>query len=68
MGRACSTNGGKRNAYRIFVGKLEGKRPLCRQRRKWVDDIKVDLTEVGWDGMVWSGSIWLRIGTSGRLL
>jgi hypothetical protein len=37
----------KRNAYRILVGKPEGKKPLGRPRRKWVDKIKMDLTEVG---------------------
>jgi hypothetical protein len=42
-----------RNAYRILVGKPEGKRPLGRQRRRWVDNIKMDLTEIGWDGMDW---------------
>jgi hypothetical protein len=51
MDRECSTNGEKKNAYRIFVGKLEGKRPLGRPRRRWVDNIKVDLKEIGWDGM-----------------
>jgi hypothetical protein len=35
------------------VGKPEGKRPLRRQRRRWVDNIKMDLTEIGWDGMDW---------------
>jgi hypothetical protein len=43
----------KRNAYRILVGKPEGKRPLGRPRRRWVDNIKMDLTEIGWDGMDW---------------
>jgi hypothetical protein len=43
MGRACSTNRKKRNAYRILVGKPEGKRPLGRPRRRCVDDIKMDL-------------------------
>jgi hypothetical protein len=43
MGRACSTNGAKRNAYRILVGKPEGKRPLGRSRRRWVSNIKIDL-------------------------
>jgi hypothetical protein len=45
-----------------------GKRPLGIPRRRWVDNIKIDLREIGWDGMVWTGSIWLRIGTSGGLL
>jgi hypothetical protein len=45
--------GEKRNAYRILVGKLEGSRPLGRPRRRWVDNIKMDLREIGWDGMVW---------------
>jgi hypothetical protein len=47
MGSARSTNGEKRNAYRILVGKPEGKRPLGRPRRMWVDNIKIDLREVG---------------------
>jgi hypothetical protein len=49
MGGACSTSGRKRNAYRLFVAKSEGKSPLGRPRRKWVDNIKVDLGETGWD-------------------
>jgi hypothetical protein len=53
MGRAYSTNGEKRNAYRILVGKPEGKRPLGRPRRMWVDNIKMDLREIRWDGMDW---------------
>jgi hypothetical protein len=53
MGRACSTNGEKRNAYRILVGKPEGKRPLGRQRCRWLDNIKTDLREIGWDNMDW---------------
>jgi hypothetical protein len=43
--------GDKRNAYRILVGKPEGKRPLGRPRRRWVDNIKMDLKERGWDGV-----------------
>jgi hypothetical protein len=43
----------KRNAYRILVGKPGGKRPLGRPRRRWVDNVKIDLTEIGWDGMDW---------------
>jgi hypothetical protein len=57
--------GEKRDAYRALVGKPEGKRPLGRPRRRWVDNIKIDLRH---DGMVWTGSIQLRIGTSGGLL
>jgi hypothetical protein len=41
--------GERRNAYRILVGKPDGKRPLGRPRRRWVDNIKMDLREVGWD-------------------
>jgi hypothetical protein len=51
MGRACSTNGEKQNAYRIYVGKPEGKRPLERPRHGCVANIKVDLKEIGWGGM-----------------
>jgi hypothetical protein len=40
-------------AYRIVVGNPEGKRPLRRPRRRWVDSIKMDLRELGWDGMDW---------------
>jgi hypothetical protein len=53
MGRACSTNGEKWNAYRILMGKPEGKRPLGRPRCRWVDNIKMDLREIGWGGMDW---------------
>jgi hypothetical protein len=45
--------GKKRNAYRILVGKHEGKRPLARSRRRWEDNIKMDLRETGWGGMDW---------------
>jgi hypothetical protein len=45
--------GETRNAYRILAGKPEGKRPLGRPRRRWVDNIKMDLGEVGWDGRDW---------------
>jgi hypothetical protein len=43
--------GKKRNAYRILVGKPNGKKPLGRSRRRWVDSIKMDLRERGWGGM-----------------
>jgi hypothetical protein len=45
--------GEKRTAYTIFVGKPEGKRPLGRRTRRWVDNIKIDLGEIGWKGMGW---------------
>jgi hypothetical protein len=53
MGKACSTNREKRNAYRMLVGKAEGNRPLGRPRRRWVDNIKMNLREIGWGGMDW---------------
>jgi hypothetical protein len=43
----------KRNPYRILVGRPEGRRPLGRPRRRWVDNIKMDLRDVRWDGVDW---------------
>jgi hypothetical protein len=54
MGRTCSKHGAKRNAYRVLVGKPEGKRPLGRSRRRWEDNIKMDLRDIGWGGMDWT--------------
>jgi hypothetical protein len=48
--------GDRRNAYRILVGNPEGRRPLGRPRRRWVDNTKMDLREVGWYGLDRSGS------------
>jgi hypothetical protein len=45
--------GEKKNAYRILVGMSEGKRLLRRRRRRWMDNIKIDLREIEWDGMDW---------------
>jgi hypothetical protein len=53
MGRTCSTNGTKRNAYRALVGKLEGEGQLGRPRRRGVDNIKIDLREIRWGGVCW---------------
>jgi hypothetical protein len=45
--------GEKRNEYRILVGKPDGKRPLARAGRKWVDNLKMDLREMEWDAVEW---------------
>ena len=52
-----------RGVHRVLVGKPEGKRPLGRPRRRWEDNIKMDLQEL--DGVVGTGWSWLRIGTNG---
>jgi hypothetical protein len=62
MGGACSTNGEKRNPYRLLVGKPEGRRPLGRLRRRWVDNIRMDLVEVGWGDVDWTGLVWSGSG------
>jgi hypothetical protein len=53
MERACSTNAGERNAYRTLVGKPGRKRPLGRPKRKWVDNIKIDLREIECNSIDW---------------
>jgi hypothetical protein len=58
--------GERRDAYRMLVEISEGRRPLGRQRRRWEDNIRIDLQEVGWGA--WTGLFWLRIGTVGGLL
>jgi hypothetical protein len=58
--------GAKRNAYSILVGKPEGKRSLGIPRRKWKDNIKLILKKQ--NGVIRTGLVWLRIGTSGALL
>jgi hypothetical protein len=50
--------GEKRNIYRILVGKREGKKPLGRPRRRWVDNNKMVLREIGWGGMDWIDLAW----------
>jgi hypothetical protein len=57
--------GDKRGAYRVLMGKPEEKRPLGRPRRRWEDDIKMDIQELGCGA--WTGLIWLGIGTGGGL-
>ena len=56
--------GEKRAVYRVLVGKPEGKRPLGKPRRRWVDNIRMDLQDVG----RWTGLGWPRIGTGGGRL
>jgi hypothetical protein len=53
MGMGCSTHGEARNACRVLVGKLEGKRPVGTTRRRWEDNIKMNLREIGWCDMDW---------------
>jgi hypothetical protein len=55
--------GAKRNAYRLLVGKPEGKRPLGRPRRYDGGWIILGWILERWDGVMWTGLIWLRIGT-----
>jgi hypothetical protein len=52
--------GEKRNAYRLLVGKPEGKRPLGRPRCRWVDNIRMDLGEVRWGDVDWIGLAQIR--------
>ena len=63
LGWASSKYRGEERRIQGFGGQPEGKRPRRRPRRRWEDDIKMDLLEVGYG--VWTGSSWLRIGTGG---
>jgi hypothetical protein len=68
MDRIRSTNGGEnRNAHKLFVGKLEGKKVLGRPKHRLVDFIKMDLREL-YIGVIWTELMWLGIGTSAGLL
>jgi len=53
MGGACSIYGEKRNVYRNLVVKPEEKWLLERPRSRWVDNIKIDIKEIGWEDIVW---------------
>jgi hypothetical protein len=55
MGMACSKNGEKIDAYRLLMGKSKRKRPLGRPNRRWLDNIRMDLVEVGWGDVDWIG-------------
>jgi hypothetical protein len=54
VGRTCGTHGERRGVYRVLVGRSEGKRLLGRPRRRWEDNIKMDLRKIGIDGANWS--------------
>ena len=62
----CNTFGETRDAYRVLVGKPEGKKPLGRLRCRQEDNINVDLQKVEWGA--WTGLSWFRVGRGGRLL
>jgi hypothetical protein len=66
MGGTCSTPGDSRSVYRILLGRPAGKRPLGRPRRRWEDNIKMDLRETGIEGR--TGFNWLRIESNGGFL
>jgi hypothetical protein len=55
MGGSCSRNGGEEEHVEVIGGKARGKEPLGRPRRRWVDNSKVDLGEVGWGDVDWIG-------------
>jgi hypothetical protein len=57
MGGLCSTNGEKRKAYRLLVGKPVERRPLLRPRRRWVDNNRMHLGEVRWGDGNWIGLV-----------
>jgi hypothetical protein len=60
--------GERKNAYKIFVRKLEGKRSFRRPGNRWEDNIKMDLRKKKGSGKVWTGYIWFRIRISRKLL
>jgi hypothetical protein len=53
--KTCSICGEMRNAVKVLVGKPEGKGPLGKPRHRWVNNIKMDLREIGWGSMDWTG-------------
>jgi len=63
MGGVCSAYGGGKRRVRGLVGKPEDKRPVGRPRRRWEDNIKMDIQEIGCG--IWTGSSWLRTGRGG---
>jgi hypothetical protein len=66
VGGTCGTNGEKSNLYRLLIGKPEGRRPLGRPRRRWIDNIKMAPIEIGLSVVGWIGLVQDRY--SGELL
>jgi hypothetical protein len=64
MGGACRTNGEKRNAYRLLVEKPEGRRPLGRLRRRWVDLVEVGRGDADWIGLAQDRDRWRALVNS----
>jgi transposase len=61
VGGTWGTHGGGRCVYSVLVGRPEGKRPLGRPRRRWEDNIKMDLREIGIDGAKWNQLVQDRV-------
>jgi hypothetical protein len=55
VGGTCGRNGGEEEGVQVLVGKPKGKRPLGRPRRRWIDNIKMDLSEIGLSVVDWIG-------------
>jgi hypothetical protein len=53
MGGVCNMHGRDKKCTKIFIGRHEEKRPLERPRRRWEDNIKMDIKEIGWEGVNW---------------
>jgi hypothetical protein len=66
MGGACGAHGGMRGAYNILVGRPEWRRPLGRPKRRWEDNIKMNLREIGFVDVDWIH--WAQNSTGGGLL
>jgi hypothetical protein len=73
MRRMGRTEGEVRNEHKILIGKREGRRPLGRPRHRWEDNIRTDLTEIGWEGVDWihlvqdRGKWWAAVNTEMNL-
>jgi hypothetical protein len=57
MSGSCSTKGGEEERVQVICGKARGKEPLGRPRRRWVNNIRMDLGEVGWGDVDWIGLV-----------